>query len=147
MIRFVYMKRVLYILVIVISVSILFASDNLISYFNASSNGSRIKVEWRSSDESSIQKYALERACKNGSFSKLSELDAKGYASAYTYNDENALKETLSKDDNIQSATLYTYRIKIISKDQSVSYSNSINVSHSTSGVKRTWGMIKEMFK
>ncbi len=122
MIRFAYMKKVLYILVIVISAGILFASDSLISYFNASSNGNRIKVEWRSTDESTIQKYALERACKNGSFSKLSELDAKGYASAYTYNDENALKESIEKDDNIQSATLYTYRIKILNKDHSVSY-------------------------
>lgn len=142
------MKIIRYISVLVFSAVVMFASDSVISYFNASSNGDRIKVEWRTADETNVQKYELERSCKNGSYTRVSELEAKGYSSAYSYSDENALKESLQKEDAVQSGTtLYTYRIKVVNKDKSATYSNSINVSHTTSGVKRTWGMIKEMFK
>jgi hypothetical protein len=42
---------------------------------------------------------------------------------------------------------MYSYRIKVIAFDNSVSYSNIVSVSHSVSGIRRTWGMIKEMFR
>lgn len=124
--------------------TLLFASDSIIDYLNATSNGARIKIEWKSTDESNVQKFVIERSSKNSNFTKINEIDPKGYSSNYYYYDESALK---SKNDELQASTLYTYRIKIINKDQSYFYSNNINVSHTTSGVKRTWGMIKEMFR
>lgn len=141
------MKKIkITILTALITAVSLFAADGFISYFNASSDGSKIKVEWRTGDESQIQKFELERAAKNQSFSKISTLDAKGYSTVYTYSDDEAYKSS-SKDASLQSVSLYNYRIKIIKKDNSTEYSNSISVSHSVSGIKRTWGMIKEMFK
>jgi hypothetical protein len=134
------------ILMIILSAVTLFAADGFISYFNASSDGSKIKVEWRTNDESQIQKFEIERALKSQSYTKITTIDAKGYSSVYSYLDDEAYKESL-KDASLQSTNLYSYRIKIIKKDNSGEYSNSINVSHSVSGIKRTWGMIKEMFK
>ncbi len=134
------------ILTIIMSAVTLFAADGFISYFNASSDGNKIKVEWRTSDESQILKFDIERALKNQSFTKITTIDAKGYSSVYNFTDDEAYK-VVQKEPTLQSANLYTYRIKIIKKDNNVEYSNSINVSHSVSSIKRTWGMIKEMFK
>ncbi len=139
------MKKALKALIVVaIAFSSVFASDSIINYLNASSNGDRIKIEWKSNDEVAVQKYEIERTSKNQVYTKISDIDAKGYSTSYSYYDESALKQ---KNEDLQSATLYSYRIKIIQKDKSVSYSNVVNVSHATSGIKRTWGMIKEMFR
>jgi hypothetical protein len=39
------------------------------------------------------------------------------------------------------------YRLKLVRPDKSFTYSNSVSVTHSVSSIKRTWGMIKEMFR
>jgi hypothetical protein len=40
----------------------------------------------------------------------------------------------------------FQYRLRINLADGEVSYSNTISVTKPASGVRRTWGMIKEMF-
>lgn len=137
-------KIVLSAVFFLVGLAILFANEEVINYLNASSNGNRIKIEWKTSDISSVQKYEIERSSKNHSFTKLSEVTAKANLNSYTYYDESALKQ---KAEELQASTLYSYRIKVVYKDNSSSYSNIVNVTHSTSGVKRTWGMIKEMFR
>lgn len=126
------------------SLVFLFANEEVINYLNASSNGNRIKIEWKTNDIAGVQKYEIERSSKHHTFTKLSEVTAKANLNSYTYYDESALKQ---KAEEFQVSTLYSYRIKVVYKDNSSSYSNIINVTHSTSGVKRTWGMIKEMFR
>jgi hypothetical protein len=37
--------------------------------------------------------------------------------------------------------------LRAIGYDNSSSVSNSVSVAHSISGIRRTWGMIKEMFR
>lgn len=136
--------KILKFFVLILFATAIVANDSIINYLNASSNGDRIKIEWKSNDESNVQKFVVERTSKSSSYTKINEIDPKGSTSSYSIYDETALK---IKTDELQGSTLYTYRIKIINKDQSFSYSNNVNVSHTTSGVKRTWGMIKEMFR
>lgn len=137
-------KIVLSTAVFLASLVFLFANEEVINYLNASSNGNRIKIEWKTNDIAGVQKYEIERSSKHHNFTKLSEVAAKANLNSYTYYDESALKQ---KAEELQASTLYSYRIKVVYKDNSSSYSNVINVTHSTSGVKRTWGMIKEMFR
>lgn len=142
------MKKVKYtILLLILCTSALFAAESMISYFNASSDGSRVKVEWRTSDESNIQKFDLERSIKSQSFSKIATIETKGNSSSYNYTDDEVYKTSLNKETQLESSNIFTYRLKIIKKDNSSEYSSNVTVSHSTSGIKRTWGMIKEMFK
>ena len=49
--------------------------------------------------------------------------------------------------DKVLSKNNFAYRIKILKKDNSIAYSNNVNVVHSLSGIQKTWGMIKEMFR
>jgi hypothetical protein len=109
--------------------------DNSLS---ASSNGTNILVRWLSDDESGVLYYELERKAGSGQFVWLSRIAPTGNNSSYSYTDESAFRVT----DNI-----YQYRIKVVfSSGTSVTY-GPIAVSHNVSGVRRTWGSIKAMFR
>jgi hypothetical protein len=45
------------------------------------------------------------------------------------------------------SASVYYYRLKCIGANGSYSYTNSITVVHTVSGIKNTWGSIKAIFR
>lgn len=117
----------------------------MLDSFNAKSDGKNITIEWKSADESSVSRYELERTNSANNFTYLTSQDAKGSNYSYRYVDE----EAFMKDDNTgtQSKNIYTYRLKIVKKDNSISYSDNVTVTHNISGIRRTWGMIKEMFR
>lgn len=130
---------------LVIATASLIAGDNLLDSFYAKSDGKNITIEWKSADESSVSRYELERTNASNNFTYLTSQDAKGSYYSYKFVDE----EAFMKDDNTgtQSKSIYSYRLKIVKKDNSVSYSNIATVTHNVSGIRRTWGMIKEMFR
>jgi hypothetical protein len=108
--------------------------------FAGHSDGTNITLEWRTRAESGIDRYDVQRRSgEGGDFSTLAAIAPKGSNSTYQFVDRAAYKET---------GTLYVYRLKIVEEGTgSVSYSNEISVSHSVSGVRRTWGSIKAMFR
>ena len=133
------------ILLLCLATASLIADDNILEYIKASSDGTNINIEWRSTDESSVNRYEIERSGSGGSFVYITSLDTKG--NYYTYKFED--KDAFAKDGNTgtQSKSIFTYRIKILKKDNSYSYSGNATVTHKVSGIRRTWGMIKEMFR
>ncbi|MCL5991990.1 MAG: hypothetical protein M1419_07805 [Bacteroidetes bacterium] len=139
------MKLKIVILLLSLTTASLIAGDNLLDSFNAKSDGKNITIEWKSADESSVSRYELERTNSANNFTYLTSQDAKGSNYSYRYVDE----EAFMKDDNTgtQSKNIYTYRLKIVKKDNSISYSDNVTVTHNISGIRRTWGMIKEMFR
>ena len=145
LIKFADMKIKTVILLILIATASLYAVDNLLESFNARSDGKNITIEWKSTDESNISRYELERTNTSNNFSYLTTQYTKGSYNTYKYIDE----EAFMKDGNTGTLikNIYTYRIKIVKKDNSVSYSNVVTVTHNVSGIRRTWGMIKEMFR
>ena len=139
------MKFKLSLLLLLLSSTLLFAGDNILDYFTARSDGKVITLEWKSIAESYISAFEIDRAGSNHIFSKISDMDAKGYSASYKYVDEDAFMR--SGDNNTQSNNIFYYQLKIIKKDNSALYSNEVNVTHNISGIRRTWGMIKEMFR
>jgi hypothetical protein len=108
--------------------------------FAGHSDGTNITLEWRTRTETGIDRYDIQRhSGEGGEFTTLATIAPKGSNSTYQFVDRAAYKET---------GTLYVYRLKIVEEGSgSVSYSNEISVSHSVSGVRRTWGSIKAMFR
>ncbi|MCX7909741.1 MAG: hypothetical protein N2560_09560 [Ignavibacteria bacterium] len=139
------MKKILFFLVFLGFATILYALDSYIERINASSNGKDITIEFKTINEKNISFFEIERSINNGNFKKITSILAKGYPSTYKYTDQ----EAFLKDNNDEklTATSYSYRIKILFKDNTYLYSNSVNVSHKVNGIYRTWGMIKEMFR
>lgn len=106
----------------------------------ASSDGANVTLRWISEDEAGVQRFDIQRRSGvDGSFSTIASIDPKG-ASLYEFIDYSAF---------LKAATLYQYQIVIHFSDQSkpAQVFGPLTVSHTVSGVRRTWGSIKSMFR
>jgi len=131
------MKKQIFLLLTVLSVSTLLGGVFL-DYITAKNEGENVKVEWRTSDEKNVREFVVERKTYQGDFMPLESVKPQGSNSLYSYLDQNAYKVT---------DVIFIYRIKIVDYDNTISYTKEVSVSHNISGVKRTWGSIKAMFR
>jgi len=106
--------------------------------FTAYSSNGDIQIHWQTTSESNVSYFVIERKTQSSDWIVIATLNPQSDRD-YEYVDQNVFKS----NDNI-----YYYRIKIVDKDGSVSYTNEISVLHSTAtSVKRTWGSIKALFR
>lgn len=143
------MKNIIKILTafLVLATAVL-ASGNFLSTFTANSDGDVVTLRWTTIDESSLSTFEIERKGSEGTFTVIDEKEAKGSPSSYEYIDDNDLmKETGKNENKVQSDSRYFYRLKLVNNDNSYEYSNTVQVSHKTNSIRKTWGMIKEMFR
>ncbi|MGB5287173.1 MAG: hypothetical protein WBQ32_04835 [Ignavibacteriaceae bacterium] len=122
---------------VLLAVAALYAGTFL-EYFHGRSEGEDIRLEWKTREEVNLQHFKIERKTPQNSFVEISTVQPKGSNSYYTYLDQSAYKTT---------DMIFIYRLKIVDTNGQTSYSNEVTVSHSVSGVKRTWGSIKAMFR
>lgn len=120
------------------------AGDVALQSFQARSLGKSVSVEWRSGTEQGVVRYEIERAGADGTFRLVAGVNAKGNGQNYQFTDDEAFGK---RDEQSMIQSNLTYRLRIVRDDRSQSYSNTVVVTHSVSGIKRTWGMIKEMFR
>ena len=132
------MKMKLSYLFIIFSLTSAVLAGTFLEYFQGRSEGEDIRLEWKTREEVNLKNFKVERKTPQSEFVEIATIQPKGNNSYYTYLDQSAYK--------IQNI-LFTYRLKIVDNDGQVSYSNEVSVSHSISGVKRTWGSIKAMFR
>jgi hypothetical protein len=128
-----------------------FAFTEVLTYLKGRVDADAILIEWQSGNEVGVLKYTVERSdIKTNDFEELAAIPSTGNNSSYRYRDasvnEIAPNGNGSGGHKAPLADLYKYRIKLNYTD-AVSYSQSITVTRPSSGVKRTWGMIKEMFR
>jgi len=107
-------------------------------FFQAKSYGDGVKLEWKTGEESNIHSFEVERKTLQSGYITIATIAPKGSNSYYSFIDENAYKP---------NDVVFIYRIKIVNTDNSASYSKELTVSHSVSGIKKTWGSIKAMFR
>jgi hypothetical protein len=141
------MKKTISILTLVIlSFAIAYSANDIIRSFTAVSVGNTILLEWETINESNVKSFTAERSRNGSNFTRVEEFNAEGKPSKYNYNDQSAFMKD-NGDGEIQNQ-IYQYRIKVNYNDGSFSYSSTETVSnHSPSSYRRTWGMIKEMFR
>jgi hypothetical protein len=120
-----------------------------IDSFTASPDGDGITLQWHSEVENGLKSYAIERSALNANnFQQVGSVYAAGNYTYYKYHDPNVSAAPLAgQSGNVKPlSNAYTYRLRINLTDGELSYSQTVNVTSPASGVKRTWGMIKEMF-
>jgi hypothetical protein len=127
----------LHILLLILLTSSVIAGA-FIQFFTAKSQGDDIRLEWKTAEETNLKHFIVERKTHNSGFIEIGTINPKGSNSHYVFIDNNVYKTT---------DLIFTYRLKIVDNNNQFSYSNEISVSHSVSGVKRTWGSIKAMFR
>jgi len=109
-----------------------------LDYFQGRSEGEDIRLEWKTGQENNLDHFAIERRTPQSSYMEIATIEPKGSNSIYYYIDQSAYKTT---------DIIFVYRLKIVDNDNQLSYSLEVTVSHNVSGVKRTWGSIKAMFR
>ena len=130
------MKKLL-ILSLVFACGVIYAGAILIN-FQATSRNGNVVITWQASSEVNLKHYVIERNTVKGSFVEIATVNPKADHN-YEYIDQSAYKT---------SDVFYIYRLKIVDNDGSVSYSGEFRVLHDqTTGVKRTWGSIKALFR
>ena len=116
----------------------LFAGVEILKFSGKGQNGN-IVLKWEVRNEVNLKNYTVERKTISGNFLEVGVIQPKN-ESSYEFSDETAYK--------ISSGSIYIYRIKIVDNNGSVSYSNEITVSNNgVSGIKKTWGSIKALFR
>jgi hypothetical protein len=138
------MKFVVTTVLLVLAVVGAAAVQATLQYFTARSSSNAITVEWKSNSETDVAYYEIERAADDNVFRYVATLSAKGNNYAYSYSDTEAFGKS---EAETQQRTYFTYRLKIVSSGKNYTYSNVSSVSHNVSSIKRTWGMIKDMFR
>jgi bacteriorhodopsin len=124
-------------IIILFAVAALYAGAYL-EYFQGRSEGEDIKLEWKTGEEINLQEFKIERKTPQNSYVEIAMVQPKGSNSYYSYLDQSAYK---------MSGLIFIYRLKIVDTNGQASYSNEVTVTHNVSGVKRTWGSIKAMFR
>lgn len=138
------MKSLITLLFFVCCATMNVVAADVVDYLRARSTGTAVVIEWRSLSETGITRYEIERAGDNGVFRYVATVDVKGSNQLYDYTDSEAFNKP---DGSKISSNYFTYRIRIVYSNNSSSYSSSVGVTHSVSSIKRTWGMIKQMFR
>ncbi|OGU46119.1 MAG: hypothetical protein A2000_11875 [Ignavibacteria bacterium GWB2_36_8] len=137
------MKKVFLGFFLILFMATIFAGATLRD-FRASSEGDDIKVEWETGDENNVQNFIIERnnyessLGSSQSFLEIKSIQPKGSNSYYSFLDESLFKT---------NDYVFQYRLKIVDMDGTITYSNTISVTPKISGLKRTWGSIKAMFR
>lgn len=109
----------------------------LIDYFKVRSLGDRILLEWKSSGESGLVQYDLERKKDNETdYEVIKSFNPQGEGTIYQFIDLGLYKS--------QGSTV-NYRLKIVSRSGSTFLEGS--GIYTTTSVRKTWGSIKAMFK
>ena len=125
------------IILVLFIVSVAFAGAYL-DYFQAKSEGDNVKLEWKTGDESNVNHFSIQRRSPQTSFVEIASVPAKGSNSYYSFVDQSIYK---TKD------VIFNYQLIIVDNNMQTSSSQIVSVSPNISGVKRTWGSIKAMFR
>lgn len=132
------MKMKLSHILIVLFITTAIFAGTFLEYFHGRSEGDDIRLEWKTREEVNLQLFKIERKTPQSGFAEIATVLPKGSNSYYSYLDQTTYKTT---------DMVFIYRLKIVDTNGQASYSNEVSVSHSVSGVKRTWGSIKAMFR
>lgn len=139
------MKKIIFISLFLVVVTTMIANTLDFSRLNARPEGDNVVIEWILGEENSVKSYEIYRA-NNGYYTKIAEKEAKGSNTSYKHIDVEAFIKNI-KEAKVQEKIDLKYKIKVRYNNGTISESNDIEVSHNVSSVKRTWGMIKELFR
>ena len=140
------MKKALFLLLIVCFTGVAFGFTEVLTYLKGRAETDAVSLDWQSGTETGVKSYAIERSdYKTSDFKEIGTVNATGNNSTYHFRDA-VMTNGSANHSNTPLSDLFKYRIRI-NYANAVSYSQTIPVTRPSAGVKRTWGMIKEMFR
>lgn len=137
------MKRLL---ILILLPLILFAAEVNFEYFSAKSNGDQVILEWKMLDDANINYFQVEKKIDDTEAYRPvgAKIKVKGDNQVYRFTDDDTFFKQQVK---LQSDNIQAYRVKCFMRNNDFAYSNITYVTHNVNSVKKTWGMLKEMFR
>lgn len=143
------MKKLTASLILLFTIALLSQSIEF-KYFTAKSIGDDILLEWSLEEENDVDHFKIQRQIQsNDSYKYIyisTMINPEGAGTHYRFNDEN-LFITKGGTEKPQDESIKIYRVEISLKDGRKVYSDEAVLTHNISSVKKTWGMLKEMFR
>ena len=110
----------------------------IINGFTSQASGNNVNLEWQVSDETNIQYYVIQRKTPQTEFVDVAKIPANG-SPKYYYTDQSIYK---TNDEAL------TYQIGIVYyNNPNIAWQTTTSVRIYISGIRRTWGSIKAMFR
>jgi hypothetical protein len=131
-------KTLLAILILIIIVPIALATFVFTEY-TATPETNQVSISWKTSSESGVALFAILRSSDDSHFAQIGSVEARGEGSDYKFIDENVFFKT---------GQTFFYKIRALNTDNSVvEETQSLIVNPNISGIFRTWGTIKAIFR
>ena len=133
------MRRTLYILMILSFFSLLIAGNIAVfTEVSATPSTDKVVLSWVTKTELNVDKFAVLRSSDDVSYIELARVRPKGPGSHYEYVDGNVMFKDVSP---------LFYKIRAIDIQGKVLDETSLIVHPSISGIFRTWGTLKALFR
>lgn len=118
----------------------LIAMQGVFSYVKAIPQGDEVTIQWQSTNEYGVRGFDVERRSDDVlEFRRIGRVDPKGAGNTYSYVDDGAFYKGNSNKH-------FTYRVKALGVSAQ-QYSPTVTITHEISSVRKSWGMIKELFR
>jgi hypothetical protein len=133
------MKYTVSILVVLfLFVSLAVANFIFLEYSATPSNNS-VLIEWVTKSESGVSRFIILRSSDDQNFMEIGAVISGRAGNNYSFTDDNVL---------FKDSQTFFYKLRAVrSDDTSVEETQSLIVNPNISGIYRTWGAIKELFK
>jgi len=131
------MRHILTILIVLALFTLAFAA-NIFSEVTAVPSTNRVTLSWVTKSETGIQQFAILRSNDDVHYIKLAGIDPKGPGTHYEYVDLNVMFKDVSP---------LFYKIRALNSQGEKIDESSLIVHPNISGIFRTWGAIKAMFR
>lgn len=103
-------------------------------------SGDAIILQWTTLREEGVTSFEVQRrGPESPVFVRIGTVELKGSGNRYTYVDNSAFNKATERKE-------YSYRIKGITRTGNI-YSQLMTINHEVSSVRKSWGMIKELFR
>ncbi|MGD9898767.1 MAG: hypothetical protein AB7T22_06525 [Calditrichaceae bacterium] len=131
-------KALFYLISLLLPVSILLAGI-VFSEYSAVPTTDKVTVSWVTSSEEGVRHFIILKSTTDRDFVELKRVKPRGPGTSYDFIDENVM---------FKSGTALFYKIKAVGEnDTQIEETDSMIVHPNISGVFRTWGAIKAMFR
>jgi hypothetical protein len=125
-------------LVLAIMVSVAFAGV-VFQESTATPGTNRVTITWLTKNEDGVTRFVILRSPDDISFFDIGSVTAKGAGTSYNFVDEDVL---------FKADQTFFYKIRAVRENnEAVDESQSLIVNPNISGIFRTWGAIKWLFR
>lgn len=126
-------------IILVLFISIIAFAGTVFVESSAIPMDNKVTISWRTGSESGVDQFQIKRSTDDNVFVEIGVVNKKGDGSEYEYIDDNVI---------FKSGQTFFYKIRAIKSNGSlVEESQSLIVNPNISGIYRTWGAIKAMFR